>query len=137
MCTHLAIGFLNRLSTSILHTFQLKVLFNENRGRSKLSTILINCLVGRCPFPALNGHTHQRSLSVVSVLNTFGGPPNRLGEQFKKNSYLLFLYQYMYNSLLVFFNTVPFHSSGFVENKNLIRCFVINFSIFREYAESI
>jgi hypothetical protein len=31
-------------------------------------SILINCLVGKCPFPALNGHHHKR------ILNSVGAP---------------------------------------------------------------
>jgi hypothetical protein len=46
---------------------RLKVLSNENRGASKpvlIDPILINCLVGKCPFPAPNGHRHERSRTV-------------------------------------------------------------------------
>jgi hypothetical protein len=61
MSTHLAIGFVNRLSTSILHAFQLMVLSNEKRGGSNMVSVdpfFINCLVGKFPFPGLNDHRH-------------------------------------------------------------------------------
>jgi hypothetical protein len=34
-------------------------------------SIFINCLVAKCPFPAPNGHHHERSMNVFSVLSTF------------------------------------------------------------------
>jgi hypothetical protein len=32
---------------------------------------LINCFVGKCPFPVINGHHHERSINVLSILRTF------------------------------------------------------------------
>jgi hypothetical protein len=34
-------------------------------------SISINCLVGKCPFSAPNGHHHERCINVFSVLSTF------------------------------------------------------------------
>jgi|LakMenEpi03Aug12_release.lakeMendotaPanAssembly.Ray.scaffolds.fasta_scaffold1232856_1 hypothetical protein len=35
-------------------------------------SILINCLVGNCPFPALNGHHHERRIKVFSFTFQLG-----------------------------------------------------------------
>jgi hypothetical protein len=35
-------------------------------------SILIYCLVGKCPLPALNGHHHKRSINVLSVRRLWG-----------------------------------------------------------------
>ena len=44
-----------------------------------VTSILINCLVGKCPFPAPNGHHHERDINVFSILSTLWhclcGPP--------------------------------------------------------------
>jgi hypothetical protein len=43
-------------------------------------SILINCVVGKCPFPAPNGHYHERSINGFRVLSTFDTIPNALGD---------------------------------------------------------
>jgi hypothetical protein len=61
-------------STMHCQKYILKVLYNENRGGSKLVSIdpfLINCLVGRRNIPAPNGHHHERSINVFSVRSSF------------------------------------------------------------------
>jgi hypothetical protein len=53
----------------IFATFSsLKVLSNENTIHF---VILRNCLVGKRPFPTLNGHCHERRINILSVLGTF------------------------------------------------------------------
>jgi hypothetical protein len=48
----------------------LKVLSNENRGGVESGinrSTLINCLVGKCPFSALKGHHHERSIKHLAA----------------------------------------------------------------------
>jgi hypothetical protein len=41
-------------------------------------SILINCQAGKCPFPGPNGHHHERSINIFSVLVHFDAPCKRI-----------------------------------------------------------
>jgi hypothetical protein len=122
MCNHLVIGFLNRLSTSILHAFQLMLISNEKRGWSNMVSVdpfFINCLVSKFLTPGLNDHRHYMSINVLRILCVFDairtGWESNFYETTKKHFHFVITIQYMYNSLLGFLNTVPLNLSGIIE----------------------
>ncbi len=50
----------------------------EVKTKSGISgSILINCLAGKCHFPAKDEHLHERSINVLSVFSTFWHCPNQ------------------------------------------------------------
>ncbi len=57
-----------------LSSHSLKVLSNEEHWGVETGinlSILINCFVGKCLFPVINGHHRERSINVLSILRTF------------------------------------------------------------------
>jgi hypothetical protein len=81
--------------------FWLKILSDESRVGSKLVSInlfLISCLAGNCPFPAPNGHHHERSRGETVYQNgstdaSFDPPLFSLDSTFNGEGKFSYLYQ--------------------------------------------